>query len=179
MAGTFRAQLQNRCREGRKRVCALARLVGTERLEMELDIWGFQLGARFQERSAEACRHRHRPGAFQRIFQRNADILQRMPCLAVDCALRGLVNRPRLKMILQVLADAGQIVNHFDAMRGKLAASTNAGQHHDMRRSQRPGGQHHFTARRASITRSPWRTRIPAARRPSMIRPSVFAPVKI
>ena len=95
---------------------ALSGLVGAERLEMELDIRRLEFRPGLQERRAKARRHGHRPGTFQRIFQRDADILQRVPCLAVDGARHRLVDRARLQMVLQVLADAGQLVNNLDTM---------------------------------------------------------------
>ena len=98
-------------------MCPLARAVGAERLDMELDVRRLKLGAGFQKRGAKACCHRHRSGPPQRIFKGNADILQRVACLFIDCAFCRLVNRARLKMVLKVLANTGKVMNHVDAMR--------------------------------------------------------------
>ena len=50
-------------------------------------------------------------------------------------------------MILQVAAHAGQIVHHLDAVFLKVVRRTDAGQHQQLRRVERTGGQDHFLAR--------------------------------
>ena len=59
----------------------------------------------------------------------------------------GLERKARLIMILQILADAGQIEFDVDALRGKLAGGPDAGGEQQHRRIDRAAGQDQFAPR--------------------------------
>ncbi len=107
-AAALRPQLADRRRERRERMRALARLVGRQRLHVELDVGTVdrRIGAR--ERDDLAGGERQRAGAEQAVLHADAQPAEPRVDLVVQRALARLVDEAHLQVVLQVLADAGQ-----------------------------------------------------------------------
>ena len=88
-----------------------------------------------------------------------------------------LVGAAHLQVVLQVLADAGELMHDVDAVLLQQGAGADARQLQDLRRADRAGGEDHL-ARRAELRCWPcWRSTRPVTRLPSSIRRSTCARV--
>src|SRR4029077_14466062 len=101
-------------------------------------------GERGERRRAD----RQRPRAQQDVLETNGG--------AAEIAVRDLIERrggahakklARLAVVLQVLADTGELVAHVDAMLAQQRRWTNAGKLQDLRRPDRAGRDNHLAAR--------------------------------
>ena len=111
----FGAQLANRHGDPGERVHFQARLVGAERLEMELDIRRRQLRPRLAENAHLAGAHRHRPAPGEDVAQSDRGPSDQVIDLVVKRRDVDLVHRAHLEMVLQVLSDARQFMPDRDA----------------------------------------------------------------
>ncbi len=95
----------------------------------------------------EACGHGHRTGAEHRVFQRDPRLVVEAAHLVVQRGLVAFEDEPRLEVILQVPADAGQIVAHLDPVVLQMRRVAQPGEHQEMRRADGSGRQDHFGSR--------------------------------
>ena len=90
-------------------------------------------------------RHRERPGPEQRVFHRHRRFAeQTVHSLVERDGVLYFVLHANLKMVVQVLADAGEVVHDGDAARGQQRRRTDARQLQNLRRSDAPRGQDGF-----------------------------------
>ena len=67
--------------------------------------------------------------------------------MPVKFGLSELYAKNEIRMVLQVLSDAGQMMNRCDAVFGKCGAVADAGQHQQMRGLKCAGAKDHFATR--------------------------------
>ena len=139
------AQLQDAGGEGVERVgIGHAARVGAEGLQVELDVGGVEVGPGLEEGGAEARRHGHRALARPKVAQRDHALFPEAVDLGVDGRQRGLVDRPRLKVILQVAAHALQLLHHLDPVAAQVLGPADAGDHQQLRRGDGARAQDHL-----------------------------------
>ena len=124
------------------------RAVGGETDIVELHVRRRQVGARFREDRHLGGADRQRPGAEQRILRRHA---RHFPPAHHD-VVHGdrepaAIGQAGLEMILQVAADARQIVQHRKAHRLQRRRRPHARQQQQLRRVDRAAAQNHLAAR--------------------------------
>ena len=104
------------------------RPVGAERLDRQFDVGRGQLRPGAGEQRGGRAAHRQRPLAEQIVVEPDLQFLQ--------VALHHIVDRDREAaaqferrgiMVLQALADAGQVLHHRDAERGELVLRADPG----------------------------------------------------
>src|SRR5258706_7100276 len=126
----------------------LAALIAHHRhAEMQLDIVHVEVGAGFEETAAFGDVRGHRPATLPPVLR---DPLEN----SRDAGKRqaGEIRRVRgeaeykVRMILQVLSDAGQMMRGRDAVLRQRGAIADAGKHQELRALKRAGGKDHFTA---------------------------------
>ena len=119
--------------------------VGAERQQVELDVRGLELGPGAREDADLAGADRHRPGAEQRIAQRDAQLAPDRPEIVVDRArLEAAVDVLGLQVVLQVGADAVERVHHLDAVFAEQRAGADARELQELRRVDRAARQDHL-----------------------------------
>ena len=111
---------------------------------MELDIRCLKIFARLHEPGREACGHRHRSGPEHQVLQPDLRLTHEACDLVIQRRFVAFIDKARLQMILEILANARQILNHFDPVRPQLLGFPKPRQHHDLRCVDRPTGQDHF-----------------------------------
>ena len=95
----------------RERMHAVAELVERQRLDVHLQVGRLVLRRRAGEGAELRRRHGHRPAPQQGVFGPHQAAAQQRPVLHVQRRDVGdLEDRPQLQVILQVLADARQVV---------------------------------------------------------------------
>ena len=114
----------------------LARLIGTEQDEVELDIRRGQLRARLGENSALAGADGQGPGALDQPLQAHALLLKgALDPVVQRNRLGATINGTGLEVILKIGAHAWQVMHHLDLMLLEMVAWTDAGELEDLRRS--------------------------------------------
>ena len=105
---------------------AFAGLVGAQGLHVELDVGTVHVWPRPREDRDLACRERKRPGAPERVLNTDPGAAQRIVHFIVERAFARLEDESHLQMVLQVPADAGQVVMnpHATARRRTSAGPT-------------------------------------------------------
>jgi hypothetical protein len=147
-AAAVGAQLADRRGEGGEAVRPFAGLVGAQRLHVELDVGPDHARSRAREDRHLACRQCQRPGARQHVLDADPQLVERVVDLVVERPLAGLEHQPHLEVVLQVLADAGQVVQHRHARAPQQAGGADSRTLQDLRRADGAGGKDHFRARR-------------------------------
>jgi hypothetical protein len=147
-AAAVGAQLADRRGEGGELVRAFARLVGTQRLHVELDVRARHIRPGAGEDGDLAGRQRQRAGAVESVLHADPQLAEITVDLVVQGALAGLEDQPYLQMILQVFAYAGQRMHHRNAHLGKQFCGTHARTLQQLRRTDGAGRQDHFGGRR-------------------------------
>ena len=151
----FGTQQADMAREAGAPARLAAVVVHHRHAEMQLDVGHVEVGAGFEEAAAFGDVRRHRPAPLAPVLR---DALED----SRDAAERqaGEVRRIRgeaedeIRMILQVLSDAGQMVRGGDAVPGQRGRVADARQHQKLRRLERAGGDDHF-APGANLLQSP------------------------
>ena len=94
----------------------IAELVERQRLDVELKVGPLPLGLRAHEDAELRRRHGQRPAPEQRIFDAHPPTAhERVIGLVHRAGVGKLVDDAKLKMILQIGADARHLPEHFDA----------------------------------------------------------------
>ena len=158
-------QVAHAGREGRVRMQRLAEGVERQRLHVVFEVRPLALRRRARERAELRRRHAHRPALRQRVLQRDARLArpgagQRVERAAARQA-RDAEDGADLQVVLQVLADAGQIVQHLDAVFAQQRRRPDARELQQLRRADRAGGHHH-RARGAQRVRAVARAQLDA-----------------
>ena len=110
--------------------------------EMQLQVGPVERGIRSHEGAALGARRGGQSVACPPPFQQVPDELQQ-PHRA-ETEKIGVARPPghdEIEMILEVAADAGQLMQHADAMDGELIGRADAGQLQQLRRAERAGRQ--------------------------------------
>ena len=124
-----------------------AMIVHHRHAEMQLDIGHLELGTGFEETAAFGDVRGHRSAPLAPVL---CDPLED----SRDAGKRqaGEIRRVRgkgenkVRMILQVLSDTGQMVRGCDAVLRQRGAVADAGKHQELRALKRAGGKDHFAA---------------------------------
>ena len=158
--------------EGVVAVQRLAEGVERERLDVVLEVRMRQVRPAAGEGAELRRRHAHRPAALPGVLQ--ADL--RLAPERVGQAVQGLhaldaEDRADLQMVLEVLADAGEVAADGDAVRLQQRRRADAGELQDLRRADRAGGENR-PRRRARASPSRRRRRRPARPARRRARPS-------
>ena len=125
----------------------LAEAVERQRLDVELEIGGGEVGRALGEDADLRRRHGHRPTPPERIVERHAGAAQQRAVFDIERARAGdAEDRAQLQMVLQVLADAGRSADQVAAERSDDLRAADARQFEQLRRADRPGGEHDFAA---------------------------------
>ena len=146
-ASALRAELAHRRRERREAVQALARFVGAQGLEMELDVGRLQLRAGAGEGVDLARAHAHRPAAPQDVLDPDEHLAQGVVHFGVEGRPRALVHRAKLEVVLEVPADAGQVVHRLDPVPSDQVRRPHPRELEDLRRADRTGAKQHLRPR--------------------------------
>ena len=112
--------------------------------EMELDVGRLLRAVAPPEAAGLDDVGGHRPLAEQRVFE-TGDRLPALLLVAVD-AVRPVEfgDDIDIHVIVQVLADAGQVVDHLDAVFAEMRGRADAGQHQQFGRADGAGGDDHL-----------------------------------
>src|SRR5690606_4712295 len=95
---------------------------------------------------------RERPRAEQEVLERHRELAVPAARAAVQRAsVADLVDAANLEMVVQVLADARQVVHDGDATLGEQRARADARQLQQLRRADRSGRKHDLAARRDAL----------------------------
>ena len=86
-----------------------------QRLEMKLNVRGFEIRIGLCECSDLTRAHTHRAGAKEYVFEADEHLSQRIIDFVVECGPRTLVYGSNLKMILQVPADSRESMDDRDS----------------------------------------------------------------
>ncbi len=150
-----------------ERVNRRARHVGRQRREMELHVGPRRVGHGAREEAALVDADGHRPAPSQHEIEADAKLAPRRRERVVgrDRA-RAAEDHPRLQMILQIFADAGQRVDDADAEALQQRGRPDPRQLQQLRRLERAGAQDHF-APRGGLDVAPALTVDDAARAPA------------
>ena len=161
-------ELADRHGEARERVDRRARHVGRQRREVELHVGPRRVGHGAREEAALVDAHGHRSAPSQHEIEADAKLAPRRRERVVgrDRA-RAAEDHPRLQMILQVFADAGQRVDDADAEALQQVRRADPRQLQQLRRLERAGAQDHFAAR-GGLDVAPALTVDDAARAPAV-----------
>ncbi len=93
-------------------------------------------------------RHRHRTAAPKRVFQCDPRFAAKRRRQGVQCSsVPDFVGTSQLQVILQVLPDAGRVVNGFDIVGSQQVARSDSRQLQDMGRSDRTRRKYDFGIR--------------------------------
>ena len=115
--------------ERREAVQWLAKRVQRQRLHVVLQVGVLQLRAAAGERPQLRGRHAHGPGAVQQVFPANAQLAPAGGRQSVEGGgIADFVDRANLQMVLQVGANAGQVVHHRNALGVQQIGRANARQ---------------------------------------------------
>ena len=114
--------------------------------EVELDVGPLQRGVRADEAAGLEVVGHAEPAPEQHPFEADPELAQRVhPAVQRDRLLAGVLDVD-LGMVLQVLADARQVVQHLDARGLEHGARTDPGALQQMRRADRTGRDDHLAA---------------------------------
>src|SRR5713101_10085718 len=124
-----------------------AMIVHHRHAEMQLDIGHVELGTGFEEAAAFGDVRRHRSATLAPVLRNSLENSR-------DAGKRqaGEIRRVRgeaeykVRMILQVLSDAGQMMRGCDAVLRQRGAVADAGKHQQLRALKRAGGKDYFAA---------------------------------
>src|SRR5665213_234701 len=153
LAAALGPQVGDRGGEGRERVAGIAELVEAQRLHVIFEIRRLARRIALGETSELRRRHGQRAALHQEILQAHADAAdQAIGAFVQRACVLNLVDRADLQMILQILADARQLMRDADAERLQQLARADARYLHELRRADRARGQDHL-ARRLGIAR--------------------------
>ena len=126
-------------------VALAAVIVGHRHAEMQLDVGNVEVGPGFQEAAAFGEIRGHRPAAFAPVLADGPQQpRQRLQRDAVEVRIVRHVAEHEIRMVLQVLPDAGQMMHAGDAVLAKCGAVADARQHQQLRRLERAGGDDHL-----------------------------------
>ena len=110
-----------------------------------------RLGVRLDEGAELGGRHGHRPAPGQDVLRGEAGALQQaLVALVHGPDARDLVGAADLQVVLQVLADALELVRHLDAERLQHRARADARELQDLRAADGAGRQDHLARRAAA-----------------------------
>src|SRR5450631_4694756 len=121
---------------------ALAAVVVDDRhAEMQLDVGDVEIGTGFEKSAAFRKIGSHRSAPFAAVLHDGAKLMR-------DAAKRHAgeigtvrpIGENEIRMILQVLPDAGQMMRGCDPVPGKRGAFADPGQQEQLRRLERAGG---------------------------------------
>ena len=154
-AAALRPQQADVAGEAGAAVALAAVIVGHRHAEMQLDVGDVEIRPRLQEAAAFGEIRGHRPAAFAPVLadrpQQPRDAAERD---AVEVRIVRHVAEHEIRMVLQVLPDAGQMMHAGDAVLAEGCAVADAGQHQQLRGLERAGGDDHL-APRADLFQSP------------------------
>src|SRR3954464_4838222 len=141
-AARARPQVAHARRNRREAVQRVAELVERERLHVPFDVRGRLRWVTLRKGAQLRRRHGERPGLQHEIFGRHGGLADP----AVGDAIQGLrvlhlVLQPDLEMVLQVLADAFQLVDHRHAQRLEMDAIADTRELQQLWRADRAGGE--------------------------------------
>ena len=126
----------------------IAELVERKRLHVEFEIRRRMLARAAGEAAQLARGHRQRPGAQKRVLEPHHHLSDHaVGTLIQRDGVAHLEDGAQLQVILQVLADAGQLVHHVDTVLSQQRRRTDAGQLHDLRRADAAGRKDRLQAR--------------------------------
>ncbi|MNO89958.1 hypothetical protein D3C76_814570 [compost metagenome] len=115
---------------------------------VQLDVRARQAGVGAQEGAALRAVAGQRPGPVAHVFgQALAHIHRAGGGNAEQRGVVALVAEHQVRVVLQVLADAGQFVAHGDAVGADLGLRADPGQHQQLRAAEGAGAQQHLAAR--------------------------------
>jgi hypothetical protein len=115
--------------------------------EMQLDVRHIEIGPGFQEAAAFGEIRGHRATALAPVLpDRAKDARQTAERNAGEIRAVGGVAEDEVRMVLQVLADAGQMMHRGDAVACERFAVADTGQHQQMRAMKRARRQDHLAA---------------------------------
>ena len=115
---------------------------------MDLDIRRRQPWIGLEERTRRAGRDRQRSPPRQRVLHAGHDLPHRIGNHVIERDLLGTTHHhPDLQMILQVVADAGRVEHHADAVPPQQIRGADAGELQQLRRVVRAAGNQYFPAR--------------------------------
>jgi hypothetical protein len=141
-AAARRVEVAHAGGEGIEAVQRLAEGVQAQRLHVVLDVRIGQLRAAAREGAQLRRRHAHRPAARQQVLQADAGLAPPAGGNAVQrLRTAHLEHRADLQVVLQVGADARQLVPRRHAHRGQLGAVADARHLQDLHRADRTGAE--------------------------------------
>ena len=114
---------------------------------MQLDVGHIEVGPRLEEAAAFGDVRGHRSAPLASVLrdplEDPRDAAERQ---AGEIGRVGGKAEHEIRMILQVLSDAGQMMRGGDAVLGQRGRVADAGQHQQLRGLERAGGQDHLAA---------------------------------
>ena len=130
------------CREAVQR---LAKRVQRQRLYVVLQIGVLQLRAAACESAQLRGCHAHGAGAVQQVFPANTQLAKARGGQGVERGgIADFVDRANLQMVLQIGADARQVMHHRNAFGMQYIGRANARQLQQLGRVDGPGADNHF-----------------------------------
>ena len=109
-------------------------VVSHRHAEMKLDIGNFEVRPGLQEAAAFGEVRRHRPGSLAPVLaDRAQQSRQGLERDAVEVGIVRHVAEHEIRMVLQVLSDAGQVMHGGDAVLSHLSAVADAREHQQLR----------------------------------------------